>query len=106
MKNKLNIFCVSSEVSPFTYPGGLGDVSGALPKYLKNLGHDIRVMMPNYKMVNERKYVLRDVIRLRGLKIQLGQETLEANAKSAFIPESKVQIYFLDNKHFFDRNGQ
>ncbi|MFQ5770125.1 MAG: glycogen/starch synthase, partial [bacterium] len=46
MKNKLKIFYVSSEVSPFTQTGGLGDVSGALPKYLKNFGHDIRLMLP------------------------------------------------------------
>jgi len=105
MKNNLNIFFVSSEVTPFTHPGELGDVSGSLPKYLKNLGHDIRVMMPNYKVVNKRKYVLRDVIRLQGLKIKVGEEVYEASAKSAFIPESKVQIYFLDNKHFFDRGG-
>ncbi len=101
----LKIFFVSAEVYPFTKSAGLGDVSGALPKYLKTLGHDVRVMMPNYRLVNERKYVLRDVIRLQGLRIDLGERVFEAKAKSAFIPDSKVQVYFLDNKHFFDRNG-
>uniref|UniRef100_UPI003D1028A6 glycogen/starch synthase n=1 Tax=Arcobacter sp. TaxID=1872629 RepID=UPI003D1028A6 len=67
-------------------------------KYIKNLNHDIRVMMPNYKSVNERKYVLRDVIRLQGLKIDIANETHNAKSKSAFIPNSKVQVYFLDNK--------
>ncbi|MCG8608535.1 glycogen synthase [bacterium] len=105
MKNKLNIFYVSSEVTPFTQPGELGDVAGALPKYLKGMGHEVRVMMPNYKTVNERKYVLRDVIRLQGLEVKVGDKVYEASAKSAFIPDSKVQIYFLDNKHFFDRRG-
>ncbi len=105
MKSKLNIFFVSSEVFPFTQAGALGEVAGALPKYIKNFGHDIRMMMPNYKSINERKYVLRDVIRLQGLKIQVGDEIHAANAKSAFLPDSKVQIYFLDNKHFFQRDG-
>ncbi len=105
MKSKFNILYVSSEVFPFTPIGALGEISGALPKYLKNFGHDIRVIMPNYRAINERKYVLRDVIRLQGIKIRIGEQVYEASAKSAFIPESKVQVYFLDNKHFFDREG-
>ena len=105
MRNKFNILYVAPEVFPFTQSGALGEVSGALPKYLKNLGHDIRVIMPNYGSINERKYVLRDVIRLQGIKIKFGDDVYEASAKSAFIPDSKVQVYFLDNKHFFDREG-
>lgn len=105
MKNPLRILYVSPEVSPFVMTTDLADFAGSLPKYLKNLGHDIRVMMPNYKYVNERKYVLRDVIRLHGLNIKMGDEVLAANGKSAFIPGSKVQVYFLDNKMLFERDG-
>ncbi len=105
MKSKLNIFYVSSEVFPFTRATELGEVSSALPKYLKQMGHDIRVMMPNYKTINERKYILRDVIRLQGLEIKIGDKVFQANGKSAFIPNSKVQIYFLDNKELFNTDG-
>lgn len=105
MRNKFKILFVSPEVAPFAHTYEVGEFSGALPKYLKNLGHDIRVMMPNYKTIKERKYVLRDVIRLQGLEVKLGEQVLSANGKSAFIPDSKVQIYFLDNKEYFDRNG-
>ena len=105
MKSKLNIFFVSPEVAPFAHVSELGVVSATLPKYLKGLGHDIRVMMPNYKSINERKYVLRDVIRLQDLEIKIGDKALKANGKSSFIPDSKVQIYFLDNKKYFDRAG-
>jgi starch synthase len=105
MKSKLKIFYVASEVTPFAKTSGLADVAGALPKYLKNLGHDTRVMMPNYKEINERKYTLRDVIRLQGIELKIGNESYYANGKSAFVPDSKVQVYFLDNKHFFDREG-
>jgi len=102
MKSKLNIFYVSSETFPFTKTTELGEVSSALPKCLKQMGHDVRVMMPNYKTINERKYILRDVIRLQGLEIKIGDKVFQANGKSAFIPNSKVQIYFLDNKELFD----
>ena len=50
---KLNILLISAEVAPFAKVGGLADVAGALPKALKALGHDVRVMMPCYKMVEE-----------------------------------------------------
>lgn len=50
---KLNILIVSAEVAPFAKVGGLADVAGALPKALKALGHDVRVAMPCYKMIED-----------------------------------------------------
>ena len=103
MKNKFKIFYVSPEVAPFASSSELGEVAGTLPKVLKDLGHEVRMMMPNYRVVNERKYVLRDVIRLKDMPIEINGQVLKANGKSAFLPNSKVQIYFLDYKPFYDR---
>ncbi len=105
MKNKFKVFYVASEVTPFIGKGRLASAAGALPKSLKDLGHDIRMMMPNYRSVNERKYILRDVIRLKDMPIQIGTQAYAASGKSAFLPDSKVQIYFLDYKPFFDRQS-
>lgn len=105
MDKSLKVFVVTPEVYPFTRANELGEAAGALPKALKDLGHDVRVMMPNYKRINARKYILRDVIRLKDMKIDLGGEEVLVSAKSAFLPDSKVQIYFLDNRDFFGRNG-
>lgn len=102
---KLKILIVVSEVAPFVKTGGLGDVGGALPKALKDLGHDVRVITPQYREVNERKYILRDVIRLQGIPVTIDNETLEINVKSAFLPNSKVQVYFLDYRPYFFRKG-
>lgn len=103
MKNKFKIFYVSPEVAPFASTAELGEVAGLLPKVLKDLGHEVRMMMPNYRAVNERKYILRDVIRLKDMAIEIDGQVLRANGKSAFLPNSKVQIYFLDYKPYFDR---
>ncbi len=50
---KLKILIVSAEVAPFAKVGGLADVAGALPKALEALGHDVRVAMPAYKMIED-----------------------------------------------------
>ncbi|MEK7727011.1 MAG: glycogen/starch synthase [candidate division KSB1 bacterium] len=103
MKNKFKVYYVAAEVAPFAGNGRLAATAGALPKALKDMGHDIRMMMPNYRGVNERKYVLRDVIRLKDMPIDFNQQQVRASGKSAFLPDSKVQIYFLDYKPYFDR---
>lgn len=105
MKRSLKILLVSSEVSPFAKTGGLGDVSSALPKALKDLGHDVRVITPQYRIINERKYVLRDVIRLQDIEVSMNGNLHTINVKSAFIPNTKVQVYFIDYKPFFFREG-
>lgn len=99
------ILYLASEVTPFARAGGLGDVTGALPKALKNLNQEIRIIMPKYKFINERKYVLREVIRLREIPVTVNGRTEIANVKSAFVPDSKVQVYFVEISDFFSKPG-
>lgn len=105
MKGKLKILMVFPEVAPFVKTGEIGDVGGALPKALKEMGHDVRVITPQYRTINERKYILRDVIRLQNIDISLGGENVCIDVKSAFLPNSKVQVYFIDYKPFFFKEG-
>jgi starch synthase len=99
------IWYLASEVTPFAKTGGLGDVTGSLPKALKNKNQEIRLMMPKYVMINERKYILREVIRLKDIPVAINNITKLVNIKSAFLPESKVQIYFVEIPEFFSRSG-
>lgn len=103
--DQYKIWYVASEVSPFAKTGGLGDVTGAFPKELKNKNHEVRVIMPKYKTINERKYILREVIRLKDIPVTINGITKTINVKSAFLPDSKVQIYFIEIPEFFGRNG-
>lgn len=102
---QFKILFLASEVEPFAKAGGLADVTGALPKALKGLNQEIRLMIPKYKFINERKYILREVIRLREIPVTINGKTEIANIKSAFLPDSKVQIYFIDVGNFFSRPG-
>lgn len=102
---QLKIWYLVSEVTPFAKTGGLGDVGSSFTKSLKNKNLEIRLMMPKYKIINERKYILREVIRLKDIPVTLGGVTIPMNAKSAFLPDSKVQIYFVEMPDFFGRIG-
>jgi len=99
----LKICYVSSEVVPFAKTGGLADVAGALPVALKDKEQDVRVMMANYKSINERKFVLREVIRLKEVSVTLDGVTKIVDGKTAFLPNSKVHVYFLHIPEYFDR---
>ena len=105
MEVDLKILFISSEITPFSRTGGLGDVAGALPKALKNLGHEIRVVTPFYRSVKERRYGLRDVARLSELSIEIGGKTMEYSVKSGFLVGSKVQTYFITSKDMYRRKG-
>ncbi len=103
--NQFKVWYLASEVSPFAKTGGLGDVTGAFPKALKSNNQEIRVIMPKYKSINERKYVLREVIRLKDIPVTINNVTRTINVKSAFLPDSKVQIYFIEIPEYFSRSG-
>jgi starch synthase len=103
--NQFKVWYLASEVSPFAKTGGLGDVTGAFPKALKANNQEIRVIMPKYKSINERKYVLREVIRLKDIQVTINDVTHTINVKSPFLPDSKVQIYFVEIPEYFGRSG-
>lgn len=48
------VLIVSSESAPLAKVGGLADVVGALPKYLRKFGVDARIIMPFHKQIKER----------------------------------------------------
>lgn len=107
MSKSLNVLFVSSEVEPFSKTGGLADVSSSLPKAIKDLGHEIRIITPRYRFIGERKFRLHDIIRLREIPVPVGSTKLIGHIKSSFISnlKEKVQIYFLDNENYFGRDG-
>ena len=51
--------------------------------------------------ISARKYILREVIRLKDMEIEFGGKNRLMNVKSAFIPETRVQVYFLQDDDYF-----
>jgi starch synthase len=97
----MRVLFASSEVAPFAKTGGLADVAGALPKALKALGHDIRVVLPKYRMVDTAKYGLRRVLPKLPVPIAGTFET--AAVWEAAI--ASVPTYFIEQDEYYDREG-
>ncbi len=100
----LSILYVASEVYPFAKTGGLADVSYSYPIAMRDLGHDIRVMLPKYGNISERKNHIHQINRLCDIPIPVGDITEPATVKSSSInnPRTKVQAYVTTNFNYFD----
>ncbi len=96
----MNIFFVTPEVHPIVKVGGLGDVVGALPKYLKKLGHDVRVICPAYGCIKNREnWIGYDI----PLEVWIGHEKRLCKVWESRLPNSDVPIYFIEYNIFFGR---
>jgi len=97
------ILFVTSEVAPFIKAGGLADVSAALPQMLQELGHQVRILVPKYGAIDEKKFKIHEVVRLKDLTTNIGKKEVVYSLRSSFLVSSKarVQIYFLDNYEYF-----
>lgn len=97
----MKVLIVASEAVPFVKTGGLADVIGSLPKALKAVGIDIRVMLPKYgdiPIAFKQQMVFKKKITVPvGCKEQhCGIDELKYNG---------VTFYFIDNEHYFKRAG-
>ena len=59
------IFYINSEMEPFASVSNLANLSVDIPLGLQDQGNDVRCLMPKYGFISERKYILREVIRLK-----------------------------------------
>ena len=64
---KLRIAMIASECVPYSKTGGLADVVGALPTALRNLGHEVIVIIPKYSFVDYIRYGLQPFISTLGV---------------------------------------
>ena len=95
------IYFSTTEIVPFANVSSIAPFSTAVPTLLQELGHDIRTILPKYGFISERKYILREVIRLREIPFSFCGVEEAASAKSAFIPKTRVQVYFLESEEWF-----
>ena len=105
MSEKLRILYVTSEIDPFLKISSAAEFIRLLPQKLQEKGHEIRILMPKFGVINERRNRLHEVVRLSGINIRVGDEEKPLTIKVASIPNAKLQVYFLDNEDYFQRKS-
>jgi len=95
------IYYLSSEVTPFSEATDLAKISNKVPAHFQEKKQDLRIFTPRYGFVSERRYVIREVIRLKEIEVEYKGEVTFGAAKSAFVPSTKVQVYFMEYQSYF-----
>jgi starch synthase len=99
----MKICFVASEVAPLAKTGGLADVAGALPRYLHERGHDIRLFMPLYSSIGLSGLGAEHVDAAQDVLLQLGSHQYRFSLLEARLPNSSVPIYLIHCPAAFDR---
>lgn len=100
---KTRVLFVSQEIYPFVKENELSKISRLLPEKAEKSGKDVRVFMPRYGCINERRYNLHEVIRLSGINIIIENNDHILIIKVARMPNTSIQVYFIENPDFFQR---
>ena len=103
--SKLRILYVASEINPFLQTSEVADFVRQLPQGMQERGMEIRILVPRFGLINERKNRLHEVVRLSGINISVGDEEKPLIIKVASIPTAKLQVYFIDNEDYFHRKS-
>ncbi|MBU2235832.1 glycogen synthase [Patescibacteria group bacterium] len=99
---KIKVLLVASELTPFAKVGGLADVVGALPKALRQLGVDARIVMPKYGVIDEEKYELKKVVK--EIKVPYKNKEEAIAIWKATLPGSSVPVYLIDHPEYLGEN--
>jgi len=96
------ILFLTSEIAPFNSTYQLAEFSKKIPMIMNEKENiDIRISQPKYGFISERKYILREVIRLKDVPVNFDGKDRNISIKSAFIPNTRVQVYFVLDKDYF-----
>jgi starch synthase len=104
MKDK-RILYVSSEVVPYLPETEISSMSFEAPKMVNKQNGQIRIFMPRFGNINERRHQLHEVIRLSGINLVINDLDMPLIIKVASIPKERIQVYFIDNEDYFKRKA-
>jgi len=102
---KKKVLMISQDMAPYTEGTDVSEVALKLPQFLHDQGMELRILIPRYGIINERRHRLHEVVRLSGLNIIVNDDDYPLIIKVASLPSSRMQVYFLENDDFFKRKA-
>ncbi|MGY8928863.1 MAG: glycogen/starch synthase [Flavobacteriales bacterium] len=103
--SKKRILYVSQHLVPFLPETPMSSISRHLPQGASDKDREIRVFMPRFGKINERRHQLHEVIRLSGMNLNIDDVDHPLIIKVASIPTARMQVYFIDNDDLFKRKA-
>ncbi|MDR2449320.1 MAG: glycogen/starch synthase [Prevotellaceae bacterium] len=97
------ILFVCTEMEPYLPASEIATIVRMLSQGIQDKGHEIRVFLPRYGCVNERRNQLHEVIRLSGMNLIIDDTDHPLIIKVASLPAARMQVYFIDNDDYFQR---
>ena len=103
--SKPRVLYISQHLTPYLPETTMSHVSRMLPQGTHEKGKEIRVFMPRFGKINERRHQLHEVIRLSGMNLNVNDTDHPLIIKVASIPSARIQVYFIDNDTYFKRKA-
>jgi starch synthase len=103
MADKKRILIVTQEMKPYTILSQISEIVREYSQYIQENGVEVRILMPKFGTINERRHRLHEVVRLSGMNINVDDDDYPLIIKVASLPGTRMQVYFLDNEEFFKR---
>jgi len=106
-KSKPKILFTASEAAPFVKIGGLGEVMNSLPKALRELGYDARVMIPKYASIDTNKFPLaQEILGIKSLTDDSDPyDLLVSNVLKYTDEDGNIIAYFLENMEYYEKRA-
>jgi len=101
--SKKRVLYVTQEMDPYTTISEISAIVNKLAPLAHTKGMEVRVLMPKYGSINERRHRLHEVVRLSGMNIIVDDDDFPLIIKVASLPGARLQVYFLENEEFFKR---
>lgn len=93
----MNVLFAVWELDPFIKVGGLGDVARSLPAALREMGVDIRVVIPSYKVL---KLGRCKKTKVGDIQISFAGKEERVHIYQVFHPDNKVPVFLLYNPRY------
>jgi len=103
MSTKKRILFIAHEMSPYLELTDYAAMVNKLAVKANESGMEVRVIMPRFGLINERRHRLHEVVRLSGINVIIDNDDFPLLIKVASLPNARLQVYFMDNEDYFKR---